>query len=98
MQSDQRQPGSSDMRDALVPPIRTTSILVLSGVRVSSGAEKSRTSNPAIEPSSLVACPHADPKPVPLGQFSTPSEAKTGTDGWATDTMSQAAHYRHRRG
>jgi hypothetical protein len=30
---------------------------------------------------------------TPWDQFSTPSEAKTGTDGWATDTMSQADHY-----
>lgn len=30
---------------------------------------------------------------TPWDQFSTPSEAKTGTDGWATDTMSQATHY-----
>jgi hypothetical protein len=43
-----------DRRDAVVPPIRTTSTFVLSGVRVSSGAEKSPTSTPAIEASSLV--------------------------------------------
>jgi hypothetical protein len=55
MHSDQRQPGSMDMRDAVVPPIRTMSTFVLSGVRVSSGAEKSRASTPAIETSSLVA-------------------------------------------
>jgi hypothetical protein len=30
---------------------------------------------------------------TPWDQFSTPSEAKTGSDGWATDTMSQADHY-----
>jgi hypothetical protein len=30
---------------------------------------------------------------TPWDQFSTPSEAKTGNDGWATDTMSQADHY-----
>jgi hypothetical protein len=49
MHSDHFQPGCIDMRDALVPPIRTTSTFVLSGVRVSSGDEKSRTSKPAIE-------------------------------------------------
>lgn len=30
---------------------------------------------------------------TPWDQFSTPSEAKTGADGWATDTMSQADHF-----
>src|SRR5690242_17771320 len=52
MHSDHLQPGCMDMRDALVPPIRTMSTFVLSGARVSSGAEKSRASTPAIEPSS----------------------------------------------
>jgi hypothetical protein len=30
---------------------------------------------------------------TPWDQFSTPAEAKTGTDGWATNTMSQSSHY-----
>jgi len=30
---------------------------------------------------------------TPWDQFTTPSEAKTGADGWATDTMSQADHF-----
>ena len=63
MHSDQRQPGSSDMREALAPPILTMSTFVLSGARVSSGEEKSRTSNPAIEPSSHRGAPGDDPKP-----------------------------------
>src|SRR5215470_19569317 len=63
MHSDQRQPGSRVMREALVPPMRTISTLVLSGERVSSGAEKSRTSKPAIDPSSHREDPGDDPKP-----------------------------------
>src|SRR5215467_6675883 len=51
MHSAQLQPGCSVIRDALDPPIRTISTVVLSGARVSSGAEKSRTSKPAIEAS-----------------------------------------------
>jgi len=30
---------------------------------------------------------------TPWDQFTVPPEAKTGADGWATDTMSQADHY-----
>jgi hypothetical protein len=30
---------------------------------------------------------------TPWDQFSTPAEAATGTDGWATVSMSQADHY-----
>lgn len=30
---------------------------------------------------------------TPWDQFSTPSEAATGSDGWATASMSQADHY-----
>jgi hypothetical protein len=48
MHSDHLHPGSSRMRDAVDPPIRTISIVVLSGVRVSSGEPKSRASTPAI--------------------------------------------------
>jgi hypothetical protein len=53
------------MRDALVPPIRTISTFVLSGARVSSGAVKLRTSNPAIETSYRRHLPHGDPNPTP---------------------------------
>lgn len=30
---------------------------------------------------------------TPWDQFTVPSEAKTGNDGWATQTMTQADHY-----
>jgi hypothetical protein len=30
---------------------------------------------------------------TPWDQFTTPPESKTGSDGWATDTMSQSTHY-----
>jgi hypothetical protein len=30
---------------------------------------------------------------TPWDQFSTPAEAATGADGWATVSMSQADHY-----
>lgn len=30
---------------------------------------------------------------TPWDQFTVPPESKTGTDGWATDTMSQSSHY-----
>src|SRR6266545_2827489 len=46
--SDHLQPGSNRMRDAFALPMRTTSIVVLSGARVSSGEPKSPTSTPAI--------------------------------------------------
>src|SRR5512133_2584853 len=55
------------MRATVVPPMRTTSILVLSGARVSSGASNPRTSTPAIKASfrfrsclPLVSHPHGD--------------------------------------
>src|ERR1700754_385357 len=47
MHSDHRHPGSSVSRAADEPPMRTTSTLDLSGVRVSSGESKSRDSTPA---------------------------------------------------
>src|SRR4029079_370152 len=54
MHSDQRQPGSIVNRAAVVsPPIRTTSTLVLSGERTSSGASKSPTSRPTIKTTPL---------------------------------------------
>src|SRR6478735_3024046 len=40
MQSDQRHPGCAVIRAAFGPPRSTTSIFVLSGVRVSSGLSK----------------------------------------------------------
>src|SRR5690606_18238998 len=43
MHSDQRQPGSSEIRAALAGPRSTTWTLVFDGVRVSSGASKLRT-------------------------------------------------------
>jgi hypothetical protein len=46
--SDHLQPGSNRMRDAFALPMRTTSIVVFSGARVSSGEPKSPTSTPAI--------------------------------------------------
>src|SRR5438477_12506795 len=67
MHSDHLQPGCIDMRDALVPPMRTMSTFVLSGARVSSGAEKSRASTPAIGSSSRRQLCAADPKPA-VGQ------------------------------
>src|SRR6476619_1636607 len=44
MHSDQRQPGSSSRRAALVSPMRTMSTRVRAGVRVSSGDAKLRAS------------------------------------------------------
>ena len=51
MHSDHLHPGSNRRRAAVVPPSRTTSTVVLSGVRVSSGEPKSRASTPAIRAS-----------------------------------------------
>src|SRR5919108_2444334 len=50
--SDHRHPGSNANRPTVVPPSRTTSTFVLSGVRVSSGESKSRVSTPAMAGSS----------------------------------------------
>jgi hypothetical protein len=51
MHSDHFQPGSNRIRDAAMPPMRTISTFVLSGVRVSSGELKSPISTPAISTS-----------------------------------------------
>src|SRR3954451_7149579 len=48
--SDHFQPGSNANLPAVVSPIRTTSTLVLSGVRDSSGESKLRDWTPAMKP------------------------------------------------
>src|SRR5262245_54740361 len=65
MHSDHLHPGCNTMRDALVPPNRTISTFVFSGVRVSSGESKLRASTPDIDlslPSPLI--PASDPNPA----------------------------------
>src|SRR4051812_38663311 len=51
MHSDHLHPGSSRIRDAATPPMRTISTVVLSGVRVSSGDPKSPIFTPGISAS-----------------------------------------------
>jgi hypothetical protein len=48
MHSDHLHPGSNRILAVVTPPIRTTSIVVLSGARVSSGASKFHTSDASL--------------------------------------------------
>src|SRR4051794_1327499 len=66
MHSDQRQPGSSFSRPALMPVRSTTSTFVLSGDRTSSGVSKLFAVNPAMAPPQETCCLVVRRGPPPL--------------------------------
>src|SRR5688572_32387698 len=77
MHSDQRQPGWNVYRPIWPPPRFTSSTFVLSGVRVSSGAEKSRVSTPGIVIPSGLSDLLPGVTPVPIRCMGVRSEEHT---------------------